>query len=95
MPAIITGILNARQEGAFLSQVLFDLQKIVDSPLEIQENMGNLRLPQVHALNCLKQVFTHATFGFATESYVAGTLNIAAGCLECQVYEWINCESCK
>ena len=44
-------------------------------------------LPQVHALNCLKDIFTDARFGSSTENHVADTLNIAASCLESQMYD--------
>ncbi len=44
-------------------------------------------LPQVHALNCLKDIFTDARFGISTDFYVADTLEIAASCLESQMYD--------
>ena len=44
-------------------------------------------LPQVHALNCLKDIFTDARFGLSTEIYVADALEIAASCLESQMYD--------
>ena len=44
-------------------------------------------LPQVHALNCLKDIFTDSRFGLSTEIYVADTLDIAASCLESQMYD--------
>ena len=44
-------------------------------------------LPQVHALNCLKDIFTDARFGPSTESHIADTLNISASCLESQMYD--------
>lgn len=44
-------------------------------------------LPQVHALNCLKDIFTDSRFGLSTESYIAHTLDIAASCLESQMYD--------
>ena len=47
-------------------------------------------LPQVHALNCLKDIFTDARFGLSTETYVADTLGIAASCLESQMYNCFN-----
>ena len=51
----------------------------------IGANLGSL--PQVHALNCLKDIFTDARFGFSTEIHVADTLEIAASCLESQMYD--------
>ena len=86
IPAIVTGILSAFPSGEFFDHVVLDLQAIADSPIKTQENPGHLRLPQVHALNCLKDIFTDALLGPASESYVAVTLEISASCLESQVY---------
>ena len=44
-------------------------------------------LPQVHALNCLKDIFTDARFGLSTEKYVADALETAASCLESPMYD--------
>ena len=43
-------------------------------------------LPQVHALNSLKDIFTDARFRLCIEIYVADGLEIAAACLESHVY---------
>lgn len=66
--------------------MVLDLQAIADTPLRISEDFENIRLPQVHALNCLKDVFTDALLGPASEPHVAITLEIAAGCLESNLY---------
>lgn len=56
---------------------------MADAP--IGPDLGSL--PQVHALNCLKDIFTDARFGLSTEVYVADTMEIAASCLESQMYD--------
>lgn len=70
--------------------MVLDLQAIADTPLGIFEDFEDIRLPQVHALNCLKDVFTDAQLGPASEPHVAVTLEIAAGCLESKLYGIFN-----
>ncbi|MCJ1464709.1 hypothetical protein MMC07_003322 [Pseudocyphellaria aurata] len=91
IPAIITGILSASPSGEFFDEVILDLQAIADLPLKTFEHFENLRLPQVHALNCLKDIFTDALLGPASEPHVAVTLEIAAGCLESDLWAMRNC----
>jgi len=83
---MITGILAAHQSEDFFNDVVHDLQAIADAPVEDLKSEG-ARLPQVHALNCLKDVFTDARFGFSTERHIADTIEIAVSCLESHVYE--------
>jgi hypothetical protein len=88
LPAIITAILGAHPEQSFFDKAVFELQAIASSLQEDGHDSGNLRLPQVHALNCLKDVFTNTLLGTATEPHMARTLDIAAGCLEVDMYEF-------
>ena len=81
IPAMITGILGACAGHEFFDDVVLDLQAIADGPITYVEP-GDARLPQVHALNCLKDIFTDARFGPSTEDHVADTIDIAATCLE-------------
>lgn len=62
------------------------MQAIADAPVGFSEKARDLRLPQVHALNCLKDVFTDALLGQASEPHIADTLEISAGCLESTMY---------
>lgn len=66
-----------------------ELQAIAHAP--IGANLGSL--PQVHALNCLKDIFTDARFGPSTEIYVADSLEIAVSSLESQMYDCPSCAS--
>ena len=83
IPAIATGILAAYPGDKFFDDVLVKLQAMANAP--IGANLGSL--PQVHALNCLKDIFTDARFGLSTETYVADALEVAASCLESQMYD--------
>lgn len=66
--------------------MILDLQAIADAPVDFSENARDMRLPQVHALNCLKDVFTDALLGQASEPHIADTLEISVGCLESTTY---------
>ena len=87
IPSIITGILAAFPIGDYHIEVIFDLQAIADEPVEYISGKKEVRLPQVHALNCLKDIFTDARLGPATERHVSDTLEIAASCIESDMYE--------
>lgn len=86
LPAMITGVLAAYPSGAFFNDVVLDLQAIADVPVSGAENSEDIPLPQVHALNCLKDIFTDARLGTSTELHMADTLEIAASCLESHMY---------
>ena len=85
LPAIISGILCASLGGELFDEVMLDLQAIADGPVELDEETGKVRLPQVHALNCLKDIFTNSRFSEHCEEYVADSLEIAAACLNSQM----------
>ena len=83
IPAIIVGVLAAYPGDKFFDDVIVNLQAMANAPVGV--DLGTL--PQVHALNCLKDIFTDARFGPSTESHIADSLNIAASCLESQMYD--------
>ena len=78
---MITGVLAACVGHGFFYDAVLELQAIADGPILYAEP-GDARLPQVHALNCLKDIFTDTRFGPSTEDHVADTIDIAASCLE-------------
>jgi len=86
LPAMITGILAPYPNGEFFNDVVLDLQAIADGPIIHNPDSDDAPLPQVHALNCLKDIFTDARFGTSTEAHMADTMGIAASCLESHEY---------
>lgn len=82
LPAIITGILSAYPSGSFFDDVVLDLQAIAGAPTEGSQDRLCVRLPQVHAMNCLKDTFTDSRFGLSTEGHVEISLGIAISSLE-------------
>ena len=69
---------------ASFGDTIHDLQEIASTPIEATPS-NITRLPQVHALNCLKDVFSHSSLGPSTEMFLAGTLQIAVDCLDSQM----------
>ena len=61
---------------------MLDLQAIADTPFEDTNVDDLLQLPQVHALNCLKEIFTDARFGPSSQTHIADCLDLAAQCLD-------------
>ncbi|MCJ1396622.1 hypothetical protein MMC18_009513 [Xylographa bjoerkii] len=91
LPAMITGILAANPHGPLFDRAILDLQKIADAPVEPKNSHTNIRLSQVHALNCLKDIFTNSRLGSSTATHLATTLVIAVNCLEKNVWAIRNC----
>lgn len=87
----MTGILSALPYSDFCNNAIIDLQAIADAPIELGGDSENTLLPQVHSLNCLKDIFTDAQLGPSTEPHMADTLEIAASCFESEMYALMGC----
>jgi hypothetical protein len=89
IPSMIVGILSARPDGPLFARALADLQKeAVNQAVDPSEG-GNL--PQVHALNCLKSIFTNATLGNCSEKYIPMGLELSGKCLSSNIWAIRNC----
>lgn len=77
LPAMITGVLAAYENGPELKGFISELQTIASATVVRNLDENAQRLPQVHALNCLKDVFTTSQLGAGTEPYIGTTLQIA------------------
>ncbi|KAL8894426.1 MAG: hypothetical protein Q9192_004333, partial [Flavoplaca navasiana] len=93
LPAMIIGILSATPKGPFFDDVLKDLQAIAHIKTETDGNYENLDLPQVHAFNCLKDIFTDARFNTSVEQHMCSSLELAVHALESDRWEVRNCGS--
>ena len=82
LPAMITAILIAATGEALFENVIAGLQQIAKSPVEKDQSSKVAGLPQVHALNCLKDAFSNSRLGSLTERFLADTLKIAVDCLD-------------
>ncbi|KAL8672193.1 MAG: hypothetical protein Q9168_003325 [Polycauliona sp. 1 TL-2023] len=91
LPAMITGILSATPKGTFFDTVIQDLQAIAGVETGIDSNNEHLDLPQVHAFNCLKDIFTDARFNTSVERHVSASLELAVHALESDRWAVRNC----
>ncbi|KAL9046883.1 MAG: hypothetical protein Q9214_000398 [Letrouitia sp. 1 TL-2023] len=86
LPAMVTGILSAYVGGEFFDNVNLELRRIASQSIERAEDQSLLCLPQVHALNCLKDIFTDSKFSTSTEGHISKTLDIAVNCLDSDIW---------
>ena len=78
---MITGILTAFPNDSLFDEAMTELQSTAKFPVKYEGDQDRLRLPQVHALNCLKDVFTNTFLGPPSEQYLERTLNLSVDCL--------------
>lgn len=83
----MTGIIAAEQQqgGSFFNRAMKDL--ITEASREARSsNIEESRLPQVHALNCIKDIFTTSKLSAASEAFIGEGLDLAARTLNSTVY---------
>lgn len=85
LPALVTGVASSCIGTPLFQRIIEDLQNISKLPTDKSGDESNKRLPQVHALNCLKDMFMHTLLGPSTEKYIVSALNISADCLGSQM----------
>ena len=78
IPSLLTGIVSADQpNGRLLAQAMRDLFAEASFPAQ-SANIEDSRLPQVHALNSIKEIFTSSKLSAASEVYIGEGLDLAA-----------------
>lgn len=83
------GILCSNSESVKLATVMSDLSAEAQKPSIDPSEGGDL--PQVHALNCLKAIFTNATLGRSSEYFIPMGLELAGKCLSSDIWAIRNC----
>jgi hypothetical protein len=86
LPAIVSGISIAKSDSPLFSLILNELQEISSQPVLKSVSYNELSLPQVHAMNCLKDIFMTTKLGDKTEPFIMPTLGIATESLSSSVY---------
>jgi len=64
--------------GPLFKQVLEELQKVAHLPAQLGAENQTVELPQVHAMNCLREVINNARLGPHTEGFLMPVLNLSA-----------------
>ncbi|KAI1429341.1 putative death-receptor fusion protein-domain-containing protein [Xylaria sp. FL1777] len=90
IPAIIVGILASKADSPSFSDVIVRLQEIGRQPAFVSETDGS-NLAQVHALNCLKDIFKTSFLSHRAEAYLIDCLQLAALSLQSEVWAIRNC----
>ena len=67
-----------------------DLKAEAQAPAPEKVAFGD-PLPQVHALNCMRAVFTSALLSSVSERYISDALTLAAKCLDSNIWAIRNC----
>jgi hypothetical protein len=85
IPALITGILTANSKSPALEDVMAQLKILARQPAAFTvKDVSNL--PQVHAMNCLKEIFKSSSLGKRCGNHIADCLQIAAESLKSKMY---------
>ena len=78
LPALVTGILCSSPGTPFFKNALNELHDISRLAVEYNKDQQYLELPQVHSMNCLKDIFTNTKLSSYTESFVMPALTLSA-----------------
>ena len=81
LPALVTGILCSNPDLPLFRRVMDELLEISRIPSRQDKVNQEIELPQVHAMNCLKDVFTNTKIGPRTKPYVMPSLGLAVDCI--------------
>lgn len=84
IPALITGILSSNAQTPAFENVMDELKVLARRPARLSK-FDDTNLPQVHAMNCLKEIFKSSLLGKRSESHIAECLQIAADSLSCEM----------
>jgi len=79
IPAAMSALLAAEPQagGKLFPRAIKDL--VAETLVAAQStNIEESRLPQVHALNCIKEIFTTSKLSVASEAYIGQGLELAA-----------------
>ncbi|KAF2191501.1 HEAT repeat protein-like protein [Zopfia rhizophila CBS 207.26] len=92
IPALMAGIIGAELQpgGHLFPRAICDLFAEVSIDAE-NSNIEESRLPQVHALNCIKEIFTTSRLSTVSEAYIGDGLDLAARTLNSKIWPIRNC----
>ncbi len=90
IPALITGILSASSKELTFDSIMRKLMVLARAPV-IDIGKDEVRLPQVHAMNSLTDVFKSATLGKKADSYITECFQVAADSMKSNIWAISNC----
>lgn len=90
LPSLICGILIADNSGVLVARALSDLEIAAREPVDAKlAHEGSL--PQVHALNCVKEILKNTRLGERSELHVPTAMQLAADSLRSEAWAVRNC----
>ncbi|KAF2448148.1 hypothetical protein P171DRAFT_352773 [Karstenula rhodostoma CBS 690.94] len=92
IPALMAGIVAAEPQssGKLFPQAMRDLT--IEATVEAKSsNIEESRLPQVHALNCIKEFFMTSKLGASSEAFIGDGLELAAKMINSSIWPIRNC----
>ena len=79
-------------DPTFFRSAIRELNHEASIPISLHDGIqGSPSLPQVHALNCLKDIMTNSKFRAVSEQHVSVMLEVAATSLTCPIWAIRNC----
>jgi hypothetical protein len=90
---MMTGVLSANAAKPSFEQVMSELMAIASQEARVTETDGS-NLPQVHAYNCLKEIFKSSfltSIGNKSEKFLPQCLELAANGLKSELWAIRNC----
>ncbi|KAL6356365.1 hypothetical protein LRP88_09961 [Fusarium phalaenopsidis] len=93
IPSMMTGVLSANAASPSFEQVMAKLMEIASQEARAAETDGS-NLPQVHAYNCLKEIFKSSyltAMGNKSEKFLTQCLELAANGLKSELWAIRNC----
>jgi hypothetical protein len=93
LPFLIMGVLASETDPArpLLSATFARLDQIAILPAVPSKNGEKIDLPQVHALNCIKFLFTDARVSQVVVPYIGRGLELAVSCFGSEIWAIRNC----
>ncbi|KAI9702424.1 MAG: hypothetical protein M1836_000903 [Candelina mexicana] len=91
IPSLVIGILLSDGDGHFVKMAISELQREACKPVKKSKSNEEIELPQVHALNCLKAIFTNTKLAEYSESFMPETLRLAIACFGSDEWAIRNC----
>lgn len=86
IPALVTGILSANGKSPAFEDVMTELKSLARRPVALSET-DETNLPQVHAMNCVKEIFKSSTLGKRSDKHIPDCLQLAADSLTSDMYD--------
>ncbi|KAK4106469.1 hypothetical protein N658DRAFT_512297 [Parathielavia hyrcaniae] len=90
IPSLVAAVLSANAASPSFDEVYGTLERIGEKSVQMSETDGS-NLPQVHALNSLREIFRSSLLSKRAEGYLGRTLHLAATSLKSEVWAIRNC----